>query len=309
MNPLQAAPKRVKICEVGPRDGLQNESAPVSARDKIRYIDLLSRTGERLIETTSFVSPKAIPQMADAAEVMAGIERAAGVTYLVLVPNLRGLARAAEAGAKAVAVFTAASESFTKRNINMTIDESLHTFKGVVAEARAAGMWVRGYVSTAFGCPYEGRVPVDAVARVATALAELGCDEISIGDTIGVGTPNGVFDVVERLKTVVPLERLALHLHDTRGTALANIVAGLQAGVSIFDASSGGLGGCPYAPGATGNVATEDVLYMLSGMGIETGIDLDAVRAASRFIAGALQRTSLPSRAYTALEAAAARTA
>ena len=165
MNPLQAAPKRVKICEVGPRDGLQNESAPVSARDKIRYIDLLSRTGERLIETTSFVSPKAIPQMADAAEVMAGIERAAGVTYLVLVPNLRGLARAAEAGAKAVAVFTAASESFTKRNINMTIDESLHTFKGVVAEARAAGMWVRGYVSTAFGCPYEGRVPVDAVAR------------------------------------------------------------------------------------------------------------------------------------------------
>jgi hydroxymethylglutaryl-CoA lyase len=309
MNPLSTTPRRVKICEVGPRDGLQNEAALVATGDKIRYIDLLSRTGETLIETTSFVSPKAIPQMADAAEVMAGIERRDGITYLVLVPNLRGLARAREAGVREIAVFTAASESFTKRNINMSIAESLRVFGEVVREARADGMWVRGYISTAFGCPYEGSVPVDAVARVASALGEMGCDEISIGDTIGVGTPNQVFDVVERVKAVVPLERVALHLHDTRGTALANIVAALEAGVSIFDASSGGLGGCPYAPGATGNVATEDVLYMLHGMGIETGIDLDAVRAASRFIAGALGRSALPSRAFTALEAAAGRSA
>jgi isopropylmalate/homocitrate/citramalate synthase len=303
MSPLSSIPRRVKICEVGPRDGLQNEASPVSTADKIRYIDLLTGSGERLIETTSFVSPKAIPQMADAAEVMAGIGRRDGVTYLVLTPNLRGLSRAVEAGARAIAVFTAATESFTKRNINMTIDESLATFGEVVRAARAGGLWVRGYVSTAFGCPYEGKVAPDAVVRVVEALGAMGCDEISIGDTIGVGTPNQVFEIVERVRAVVPLERVALHFHDTRGTALANIVAALEAGVAIFDASSGGLGGCPYAPGATGNVATEDVLYMLHGMGIETGIDLAAVRAASRFIAGALQRDSLPSRAYTALEA------
>ncbi len=309
MSPLSSIPRRVKICEVGPRDGLQNESAPVATADKIRYIDLLTEAGERLIETTSFVSPKAIPQMADAAEVMAGIERRDGVSYLVLVPNLRGLARAGEAGARAVAVFTAATESFTKRNINMTIDESLTTFGEVVRAARADGMWVRGYVSTAFGCPYEGTVAVEAVVRVVDALARMGCDEISIGDTIGVGTPNQVFDIVEGVRAVAPLGRIALHFHDTRGTALANIVAALEAGVAIFDASSGGLGGCPYAPGATGNVATEDVLYMLHGMGIETGIDLTKVRAASRFIAGALRREALPSRAYTALEAAQRRSA
>lgn len=307
MNALSGAPRRVKLCEVGPRDGLQNEATPVSTEDKIRYIDLLSKTGLRLIETTSFVSPKAIPQMSDAAEVMAGIEKHAGVTYLVLVPNLRGLGRAREAGARSIAVFTAASESFTKRNINMTIDESLTGFAGVVREARAEGMWVRGYISTAFGCPYEGRVPLERVVSVANALLEMGADEISIGDTIGVGTPNQVFDVVDGLKATVPLERIAMHFHDTRGTALANIVAALEAGVAIFDASSGGLGGCPYAPGATGNVATEDVLYMLHGMGIETGVDLALVRAASRFIASALRRDSLPSRAFTALEAAAAR--
>jgi hydroxymethylglutaryl-CoA lyase len=307
MNALSGAPRRVKICEVGPRDGLQNESTPVSTEDKVRYIDLLSRTGLTLIETTSFVSPTAIPQMADAAEVMAAIEGRAGVTYLVLVPNLRGLARAREAGCEAIAVFTAASESFTKRNINMTIDESLAVFAEVVRAGRAEGMWVRGYISTAFGCPYEGRMPVERVVRVANALLEMGCDEISVGDTIGVGTPNQVFDVVDRLKTTAQLERIAMHFHDTRGTALANIVAALEAGVAIFDSSSGGLGGCPYAPGATGNVATEDVLYMLHGMGIETGVDLGLVRAASRFIAGALQRDSLPSRAFTALEATAAR--
>jgi hydroxymethylglutaryl-CoA lyase len=307
MNALSGIPRRAKICEVGPRDGLQNEDSPVATRDKIRYIDLLSQSGLTLIETTSFVSPKAVPQMADAADVMAGVARRPGVTYLVLVPNLRGLARAREAGAQAIAVFTAASESFTRRNINMTIDESLAGFAEVVREGRAAGMWVRGYVSTAFGCPYEGSVPVERVVGVATVLLEMGCDEISIGDTIGVGTPNQVFDVVDRLTASVPLERIAMHFHDTRGTALANIVAALEAGVAIFDASSGGLGGCPYAPGATGNVATEDVLYMLHGMGVETGVDLALVRAASRFIAGALRRDSLPSRAFTALEAAAAR--
>jgi hydroxymethylglutaryl-CoA lyase len=309
MSPLSSIPRRVKLCEVGPRDGLQNEATPVATADKIRYIDLLSGSGERLIETTSFVSPKAIPQMADAAEVMAGIERREGVTYLVLTPNLRGLSRAVEAGARAVAVFTAATESFTKRNINMTIDESLATFGEVVRAAKGDGLWVRGYVSTAFGCPYEGKVAPGAVVRVVDALTAMGCDEISIGDTIGVGTPNQVFEIVERVRTVAPLERIALHFHDTRGTALANIVAALEAGVAIFDASSGGLGGCPYAPGATGNVATEDVLYMLHGMGIETGIDLAAVRAASRFIAGALQRDALPSRAYTALEAQEKRSA
>src|ERR1700722_2193981 len=284
MTPLSSIPRRVKICEVGPRDGLQNEASPASTADKIRYIDLLTGSGERLIETTSFVSPKAIPQMADAAEVMAGIERRDGVTYLVLTPNLRGLSRAVEAGARAGAVFTAATESFTKRNINMTIDESLATFGEVVRAAKGDGLWVRGYVSTAFGCPYEGKVAPDAVVRVVDALANMGCDEISIGDTIGVGTPNQVFEIVERVRAV----------------------AALEAGVAIFDASSGGLGGCPYAPGATGNVATEDVLYMLHGMGIETGIDIDRLRAASRFIDGVLAGRVV-SRAVRALEAAAAR--
>jgi hydroxymethylglutaryl-CoA lyase len=301
MSPLSSIPRRVKLCEVGPRDGLQNEATPVATADKIRYIDLLSGSGERLIETTSFVSPKAIPQMADAAEVMAGIERREGVTYLVLTPNLRGLSRAVEAGARAVAVFTAATESFTKRNINMTIDESLATFGEVVRAAKGDGLWVRGYVSTAFGCPYEGKVAPGAVVRVVDALTAMGCDEISIGDTIGVGTPNQVFEIVERVRTVAPLERIALHFHDTRGTALANVYASLQNGIASFDSSAGGLGGCPYAPGATGNVGTEDVLYMLNQMGIDTGVDLAKVRAASRFIAGVVGHP-LTSKAYQALE-------
>ncbi|MBV9647661.1 MAG: hydroxymethylglutaryl-CoA lyase [Candidatus Eremiobacteraeota bacterium] len=304
---LGPLPARVTICEVGPRDGLQNESQLVSADDKVHYIDLLSESGLSLIETTSFVSPKAVPQIGDAAEVMARIRRRPGVRYLVLVPNVRGLERAQQAGADAVAVFTAATESFAKRNINMTIAQSLETFGEVVASAKRAGMWVRGYISTAFGCPYEGTTPVASVIRVARALVAMGCDEISVGDTIGVATPLQVADVVARLRDEVPLERLALHLHDTRGTALANIVAGLQQGVAIFDSSSGGLGGCPFAPGATGNVATEDVLYLLDGMGIETRVDLAKVRAASRFIAGVLRRDQLPSRAFNALEAAAAR--
>ncbi len=303
---LSSLPERVKVCEMGPRDGLQNENGIVPAADKIRFIDLLSASGLATIDTTSFVRPNAIPQLTDAEEVMAGIERRPGVSYLCLVPNLRGLERARSAGVRAIAVFTAASEAFTKANINMTIDESIAAFRDVVKAARSEGMWIRGYVSTAFGCPYEGAVPVERVVRVASALAEMGIDEISIGDTIGVGTPNAVVDVAGALQAHMPVERLAMHFHDTRGVALANVVAALQMNVAIFDSSAGGLGGCPYAPGATGNLATEDLLYMLDGMGIETGVSLDAVRAATRFVSGVLGHEA-PSRAYRALEAAAAR--
>ncbi len=299
---LSGMPDRVKVCEMGPRDGLQNESEIVSTSDKVRFVDLLSESGLAVIETTSFVRPDAIPQLTDAEDVMARIARRPGVTYLCLTPNARGLDRARAAGVRAVAVFTAASETFAKRNINMTIDESLATFSGVVKTARAEGMWVRGYISMAFGCPYEGRVPIENVVRVANALAEMGVDEISIGDTIGIATPNHVVDVAGALQTHMPVERLAMHFHDTRGTALANVVAALQMNVSIFDSSAGGLGGCPYAPGATGNLATEDLLYMLHGMGIETGVDLERVRDASRFMAGAIGR-DVVSRAYRALEA------
>ena len=299
---LSQLPVRVKVCEMGPRDGLQNEAGIVPTSDKIRYIDLLSQSGLALIETTSFVRPSAIPQLTDAEEVMASIDRKPGVTYVCLVPNVRGLERARVSGVNAIAVFTAATESFTKRNINMTIDDSLAAFRDVVKAARADGMWVRGYISTAFGCPYEGRVPVEAVVRVADRLAEMGIDELSVGDTIGVGTPNQVVEVAGALQEHLPVERLAFHFHDTRGTALANVVAALQMNVTIFDSSSGGLGGCPYAPGATGNLATEDLLYMLHGMGIETGVDLEKLRNASRFIGGVLQR-DLVSRAYNALEA------
>jgi isopropylmalate/homocitrate/citramalate synthase len=299
---LSALPGRVKVCEMGPRDGLQNESGIVPTADKIRYIDLLSASGLPLIETTSFVRPSAIPQLTDAEAVMDGIARRPGVTYLCLVPNMRGYERARAAGVNAIAVFTAASESFTKRNINMTIDQSLDTFEDVVKAARSEELWVRAYISTAFGCPYEGRVPVENVVRVADALAAMGVDEISIGDTIGVATPNQVVELSAALQEHVPFERLAMHFHDTRGTALANVVAALQMNVSIFDSSAGGLGGCPYAPGATGNLATEDLLYLLHGMGIETGVELEKVRDASRFIAGVLGRP-IVSRTYNALEA------
>jgi hydroxymethylglutaryl-CoA lyase len=303
---LTTLPQRVKICEVGPRDGLQNESSIVSAADKVRYIDLLSAAGAPIVEATSFVSPKAIPQLADADDVFARIGKRPGVTYLVLVPNDRGLDRAIAAGAKAIAVFTAASESFTKANIGMTIDESISTFAAVVRRARTENMWVRGYISTAFGCPYEGAVPVENVVRVAERLADMGIDELSIGDTIGVATPNQVVDIAGALQEKMPVERLAMHFHDTRGTALANVMAALQMGIATFDSSAGGLGGCPYAPGASGNLSTEDLLYMLHGMGIDTGIDLTKIREASRFIASKLDHP-LTSRAYTALEAAAAR--
>jgi hydroxymethylglutaryl-CoA lyase len=303
---LSNLPGRVKIVEVGPRDGLQNEKMQIPTADKIRYIDLLSDAGLPVIEATSFVSPKAIPQLADADEVFRSIRKREGVTYLVLVPNERGLERALGAGVEAIAVFTAASETFTQRNINMSIEESLATFRGVVKRARERGLWIRGYISTCFGCPYEGAVPVANVVRVAEALAEMGTDEISIGDTIGVATPNQVVEVCAALQERMPVERLAMHFHDTRGTALANVVAALQMQISTFDASSGGLGGCPYAPGASGNVATEDVLYLLHGMGIETGVDLEKVRLASRTLAGALDH-ELTSKTYRALEAAATR--
>ncbi|MBV9972052.1 MAG: hydroxymethylglutaryl-CoA lyase [Candidatus Eremiobacteraeota bacterium] len=298
-----AAPNSVRIYEVGPRDGLQNESANVPADVKVRYIDLLSESGLQMIEATSFVSPKAIPQLSDSAEVFAAIRKRPGVRYVVLCPNLRGLERARQAGVDSIAVFTAASETFTKRNINMSIDESMRVFGEVIREARSDGMWVRGYISTAFGCPYEGAVPIEQVLKVTQQLLELGCDEISIGDTIGVGVPTQVDALIPKLAQVVPLERIALHFHDTRGTALANVHAALQHGITIFDSSAGGLGGCPYAPGASGNLGTEDLLYMLDGMGIKTGVDLAKIRAASRFIAGALNHAPT-SKTFLALEAA-----
>lgn len=304
---LTELPARVKVVEMGPRDGLQNEPTAVATADKVRFIDLLGESGLAAIETTSFVRPSAIPQLDDAEAVMGAIARRPGVTYLCLTPNLRGLERALAADVRAIAVFTAASETFSKRNINMTIDESLATFASVVRQGRQDGMWVRGYVSTAFGCPYEGAVPVERVLRVASALAELGVDEISIGDTIGVATPRDVVAVAGALQAHMPVERLAMHFHDTRGTALANVVAALQMQIAIFDSSAGGLGGCPYAPGATGNLATEDLLYMLDGMGIQTGVSLDGVCVATRFLSGVLGREP-QSRAFRALEAAAVRT-
>ena len=299
-------PKAVTLFEMGPRDGLQNERENVSAADKVRYIDLLSETGLRWIEATSFVSPKAIPQLADAAEVFTRIRKVPGVRYPVLTPNLRGYERARAVGADAIAVFTAASEHFTQHNINMTIDESLETFRDVVRAAKNDGVWVRGYVSTAFGSPFGDRVTPQMVVDVSVKLMEMGCDALSIGDTIGVGVPSQVEELVPLLAERIPLESIACHFHDTRGTALANVYAALQCGVAAFDSSAGGLGGCPYAPGATGNVGTEDVLYMLHSMGVETGVDLARVRAASRFIAGVLGHT-LTSKSYQAMEAAEAR--
>jgi hydroxymethylglutaryl-CoA lyase len=296
-------PKFVTVFEMGARDGLQNENAYVSTDDKVRYIDLLSESGLKWIEATSFVSPKAIPQLADATEVFTRIRKAPGVRYPVLVPNLKGYERARAVGANAIAVFTAASENFTKRNINMTVEQSLATFSEVVRAAKNDGVWVRGYVSTAFGSPFGDAVTPRMVLEVSQKLIEMGCDELSIGDTIGVGVPSQVEALVPLLAARIPLDRIALHFHDTRGTALANVYAGLQQGIAKFDASSGGLGGCPYAPGATGNVGTEDVLYLLHQMGIETGVDLARVRRASRFVAGVVDH-ALTSKAYQAMEAA-----
>ncbi len=299
---FEKLPKRVQVVEVGPRDGLQNEKVQIPPAEKIRFIDMLSQAGFGMVEATSFVSPKAIPQLADAGEVMAGITRHEGVSYPALAPNKKGMERALAAGARAVAVFTAASETFTRHNINMTIAESFESFRPVVEMARSEGVWVRGYISTGFGCPYEGAVPPARVLDVARRLLDLGVDEISVGDTIGVATPNQVVEVVTLLAGQLPLEKLALHFHDTRGTALANVLTALQLGVTIFDSSAGGLGGCPYAPGAAGNLATEDLLYMLHGLGIETGVDLAKVVEATSFLAPLLghEPTSKYWRAATA---------
>jgi hydroxymethylglutaryl-CoA lyase len=295
---LGALPRRVTVVEVGPRDGLQNEHGVVSSADKIRFIDLLSTAGFAVLEATSFVSPRAVPQLADASEVLAGITRRPGTRYTALVPNRKGMERALAAGVDEVAVFTGASEAFVQHNINTSIAGSIANFAPVVAMAREARKRVRGYISTAFGCPYAGAVKPAAVLDVAERLLALGVDELSIGDTIGVATPNQVAELCTLLATRVPLERLAMHFHDTRGTALANVLTALQMGVGIFDSSAGGLGGCPYAPGASGNLATEDLLYMLHGLGIETGVDLAQVVEASRFLAGV--RAQAPASRYYA---------
>src|SRR5688572_25205050 len=285
-----AIPTRVRIVEVGPRDGLQNEKAIIATADKIALIDRLSATGLRSIEATSFVSPRWVPQLADAAEVYSGIARKPGVSYPVLVPNEQGYERARAVGVEEIAVFTAASESFNQRNINASIDESLARFAPVMERATADGVKVRGYVSTVLGCPYQGDVPVADVVRVARALHAMGCYEISLGDTIGVGTPGKARAMLMAVAGEVPMSALAIHFHDTYGQALSNILACLEEGVAVIDSSVSGAGGCPYAKGASGNVASEDVVYMLHGLGIDTGIDLDALAQTGRWLAGLLGR-------------------
>ncbi|MDE2346337.1 MAG: hydroxymethylglutaryl-CoA lyase [Gammaproteobacteria bacterium] len=283
-------PESVKIVDVGPRDGLQNEKNIVPAATKIEFVNRLTASGLKTIEVTSFVSPKWIPQLADAEEVFRGIEKMPGVSYPVLVPNEQGMQRALAAGAKDVSIFTAASESFNQKNIHCSIAESIERFKPVMALAAKHGIRVRGYISTVIACPYEGEVSPDVVAKIAKQLAGLGCHEISLGDTIGVGTPLKVRRMLAAVAAVVPMQKLAVHFHDTYGQALANIHACLELGVAVVDSSASGLGGCPYAQGATGNVATEDVLFMLAGMGIETGVDLAKLLEAGNFISQALQR-------------------
>jgi hydroxymethylglutaryl-CoA lyase len=283
-------PKRVEIVEVGPRDGLQNESAILSVEAKAALVEGLACAGLTRIEVGSFVSPAAAPQMATTAELLERLGPRSDLRLSVLVPNLRGLAESTRAGAKEVAVFAAATESFSRRNVNCSIAESLHRYSKVLTEARGQGVATRGYVSCALGCPYEGAVEAQQTAAVARALYAMGCSEISLGDTIGVGTPLAACALIETVAADVPLERLAVHFHDTYGQALANIFACLEAGVSVIDASVGGLGGCPHAPGASGNVATEDVVFMLNGMGVETGVDIDALLEAGAAVARQLGR-------------------
>lgn len=283
-------PAAVRIVEMGPRDGLQNEKGIVSVAAKVALIDALADAGLTAIEAGSFVSPKWVPQMADTAEVLARITRRQGVRYPVLVPNAKGLELALASGVEEVAVFAAASESFSARNINCTIAESLERFVPVMEQARAAGIAVRGYVSCVLGCPYEGEVKVAKVVEVADALARLGCYEISLGDTIGVGTPDKARAMTKAVADAIGVERVALHFHDTYGQALANVLACLDLGVSVVDAAVAGLGGCPYAKGASGNLATEDLVYMLNGLGLATGVDLDRLAAAGRAITTELGR-------------------
>lgn len=277
-------PREVTIKEVGPRDGLQNEKKVISTEQKISWINQLSETGLDYLEITSFVNPKWIPALADAYEVATGIQRREGVTYAALVPNERGLERALEANIDEVSIFMSASETHNKKNINKTIDETFPILKAVVKEALAANKTTRGYVSVAFGCPYEGDVDVQSVIRVSEKLFEMGIQELSIGDTIGVANPKQVQDVLALLLKEFPAERLAMHFHDTRGTAMANILASMDMGITTFDGSVGGLGGCPFAPGASGNIATDDLLYMFDGMGIHTGISQDKLMGAAQFI-------------------------
>ena len=288
-------PARVRVVEVGPRDGLQNEAAALGVEDKVAFTQALIDAGLPVVEPGAFVSPRWVPQMAGSDEVLRRLRRPDGVRLPVLVPNRKGYEAARAAGARDIAIFTAASETFNRKNVNASIDESFARFQEFVPDALREGMWVRGYISTCFGCPYEGAVDPVRVVDVARRLADIGSHEVSIGDTIGVGVPTQVTDVMGRLKEAMPQTALAVHFHDTRGTALANVLAALQEGIEVVDSSAGGLGGCPYAPGASGNLATEDLLYMLHGMGIATGVDLGRVAAASRALAPRLGH-ALPSR-------------
>ena len=295
-------PRRVTVVEVGPRDGLQNEQITVATADKVAFVDLLSAAGHSVIEAGAFVSPKWVPQMGDAGAVFAGITRRPGVRYTALVPNLAGLDRAIAAGVTEIGIFAAASETFSQRNINQSIAASLVTYRAVCDRALAAGVRVRGYLSTCFGCPFEGQVAPTRVADLAAQLVDMGAFEVAISDTIGVAHPGQVPQVLDAVTARLPLDRTALHFHDTRGTALANVLAGLEYGVATFDSSAGGLGGCPFAPGAAGNLATEDLLYILDGLGIDTGISLPLEMAASRFIQTKLDHR-LPSRYLQAADA------
>jgi isopropylmalate/homocitrate/citramalate synthase len=298
-------PKRVKMVEVGPRDGLQNEATNVPTHIKIELIERLADAGLQVVEATSFVSPKWVPQMADSAQVMAGIKYKAGVSYPVLVPNMKGFEAAVAAGAQEIAVFSAASETFSQKNTNCSIAEGLERFSAVCEAAHSRDVLVRGYISCVLGCPYEGEVVADKVAHVAKLLYDMGCYEISLGDTIGVGTPGKTKTMLEMVAEKIPVEKLAGHFHDTYGQALANVYAALECGVTVIDSSVAGLGGCPYAKGASGNVASEDVLYMLNGLGIKTGVDLDKLINAGQFISDYLGRppVSKVSRAITAKRA------
>jgi hydroxymethylglutaryl-CoA lyase len=287
-------PRRITIVEVGPRDGLQNEKTTIATADKITFTNQLTDAGHSVIEVSAFVSPKWVPQMGDASEVFAAIARREGVRYTALVPNRAGLERAIGAGVTEVAIFAAASDTFSRKNINQSIDESLATYKAVVDEALAAGLKVRGYLSTCFHCPFEGRIAPAKVAAISARLLDLGVFEVAISDTIGAATPGDVVRVLEATAGVLPLDQTALHFHDTRGTALANVLAGLDCGVTTFDSSAGGLGGCPYAPGAAGNLATEDLLFMLNGLGVETGVSLAQTARASRFIETKLDHALAP---------------
>jgi hydroxymethylglutaryl-CoA lyase len=299
-------PAHVRVVEVGPRDGLQNEAAPITVHDRIAFVDALSAAGIPAIEVAAFVSPKWVPQMAGAPDVFAGITRKPGVRYTALVPNITGLARAQAAGVDEIAIFAATSETFSQRNINQSVAASLATYTEVCRAARAGGLRVRAYLSTVFGCPFEGTVPIETVATVASALIEMGAYEVALSDTIGIAHPGQIAPVLDAVTRRIPLPQVAMHFHDTRGTALVNVYAALEAGVTTFDASAGGLGGCPYAPGAAGNLATEDLIYMLDGLGIDTGVNLQGIVAASALIEP-LVGHPLPSRVYRAAAAARGR--